>query len=86
MILKIFLLIFVLALVGLFAIAYSFYRQLHRVVKRFDPNRQSRDNASAYDAGVKQDNGDTIVDQRSEEQRNRKVIKDDEGEYVDYES
>ncbi len=86
MILKFILFVFIFALVMLCVMAYSFYKQVHRVVKRFNPNQQANGNASSQYEGFKQADGNTIVDHRSSEERNRKVIKDTEGEYVDYES
>lgn len=86
MILKFIIFVFVFAFVMLCIIAYSFYKQLHRVVKRFNPNQQAANDAFRQDDGVKQADGNTIVDHRSSEERNRKVIQDNEGEYVDYES
>ena len=68
-------LLFVLALAAIALIAYKFYKQLHRVVRRY---QQSSARTS------RQADGNTIVDSRSEEQRAKKVIKDNEGEYIDY--
>lgn len=84
-------LLFVLALAAIALIAYKFYKQLHRVVRRFQP----KDNDFQGQQGDYQDqqssartsrqaDGNTIVDSRSEEQRAKKVIKDNEGEYIDY--
>ncbi len=84
-------LLFVLALAAIALIAYKFYKQLHRVVRRFQPE----DNDFQGQQGDYQDqqssartsrqaDGNTIVDSRSEEQRAKKVIKDNEGEYIDY--
>ena len=84
-------LLFVLALAAIALIAYKFYKQLHRVVRRFQPE----DNDFQGQQGGYQDqqssartsrqaDGNTIVDSRSEEQRAKKVIKDNEGEYIDY--
>lgn len=84
-------LLFVLALAVIVLIAYKFYKQLHRVVRRFQPE----DNDFQGQQGGYQDqqssartsrqaDGNTIVDSRSEEQRAKKVIKDNEGEYIDY--
>lgn len=84
-------LLFVLALAVIVLIAYKFYKQLHRVVRRFQPE----DNDFQGQQGGYQDqqssartsrqaDGNTILDSRSEEQRAKKVIKDNEGEYIDY--
>ncbi len=59
-------------------IAYSFYRQIHRTVNRFRGNfQQNREPQPNSD-------GNIIVDQRPEEKRHKQVIKDNEGEYVDF--
>lgn len=84
-------LLFVLALVAIALIAYKFYKQLHRVVRRFQPEDNDfqgqqggfQDQQSSARTS-RQADGNTIVDSRSEEQRAKKVIKDDEGEYIDY--
>ncbi len=84
--LKFIFLFFILALVVIAWIAYKFFKQLHRVARRFQPrdndyNGQAR--TSSHRA-MRQADGNTIVDQRSDKQRNKKIIKDDEGEYIDY--
>jgi len=84
-------LLFVLALVAIALIAYKFYKQLHRVVRRFQPEGNDfqgqqggfQDQQSSARTS-RQADGNTIVDSRSEEQRAKKVIKDNEGEYIDY--
>lgn len=84
-------LLFVLALVAIALIAYKFYKQLHRVVRRFQPEENDfqgqqggfQDQQSSARTS-RQADGNTIVDSRSEEQRAKKVIKDNEGEYIDY--
>ena len=83
-------LLFVLALVAIALIAYKFYKQLHRVVRRFQPEDNDfqgqqggfQDQQSSARTS-RQADGNTIVDSRSEEQRAKKVIKDNEGEYID---
>ena len=83
---KFILLLFVFALAVIVLIAYKFYKQLHRVVKRFNPDEADpmagQQNASGR--ATRQADGNTIVDHRSEERRNKKIIKDNEGEYIDY--
>lgn len=84
-------LLFVLALVAIALIAYKFYKQLYRVVRRFQPEDNDfqgqqggfQDQQSSARTS-RQADGNTIVDSRSEEQRAKKVIKDNEGEYIDY--
>ena len=68
--LKFILLIFFLFLVAIIWIAYSFFRQIRRSARRFRPEEHQ--------------DGNTIIDNRTTEQRNKKVISDDEGEYVDF--
>lgn len=84
---KFILLLFVFALAVIVLIAYKFYKQLHRVVKRFNPDESDSMAGQQTTAGrtTQQADGNTIVDHRSEERRNKKVIKDNEGEYIDYE-
>lgn len=84
-------LLFVLALAVIVLIAYKFYKQLHRVVRRFQPeDNDFRGQQGGYQdqqssaRTSRQADGNTIVDSRSEEQRAKKVIKDNEGEYIDY--
>ncbi|GAB6982070.1 DUF4834 family protein [Prevotella dentasini] len=59
-------------------IIYSFYRQIHRTVHRFkgDFQHEQEQHPNA--------DGNIIVDQRPEAKRHRQVIKDNEGEYVDF--
>lgn len=68
--------IFIAFLAILVWIAFSFYRQLTRVRRQFDPFVQQQER--------KEDAGSTVIDKRTAEQRNRKVIPDSEGEYVDF--
>jgi hypothetical protein len=83
-------LLFVLALAAIALIAYKFYKQLHRVVRRFQPEdndfqcQQGFQDQQSSARTSRQADGNTIVDSRSEEQRAKKVIKDNEGEYIDY--
>lgn len=83
-------LLFVFALVAIALIAYKFYKQLHRVVHRFQPEDNDFQGPHDYQdqqqsaRTSRQADGNTIVDPRSDEQRTKKVIKDNEGEYIDY--
>ena len=64
----------VLALVGIFVI--TVFSKVNDARKRFqDMNRQSPRNV----------NGQAVTDTRSPEEARRKIIADDEGEYVEYE-
>lgn len=83
-------LLFVIALAAIALIANKFYKQLHRVVRRFQPEdndfqgQQGFQDQQSSARTSRQADGNTIVDSRSEEQRAKKVIKDNEGEYIDY--
>ncbi|WP_314665021.1 DUF4834 domain-containing protein [Prevotella aurantiaca] len=67
--------IFVAFLVTILLIAYKFYKIITRTQRRFRPED--------IEEGVNVD-GNTIVDKRPEHKRNKQVISDDEGEYVDF--
>ncbi|WP_315320609.1 DUF4834 domain-containing protein [Prevotella aurantiaca] len=67
--------IFVAFLVTILLIAYKFYKIITRTQRRFRPED--------IEEGVNVD-GNTIVDKRPEYKRNKQVISDDEGEYVDF--
>lgn len=67
--------IFVAFLVTILLIAYKFYKIITRTRSRFRPED--------IEEGVNVD-GNTIVDKRPEYKRNKQVISDDEGEYVDF--
>lgn len=73
--LKFIFLIFIAFLVVLFSIAFKFYKVITRTRRRFRPE--------STEEGVNI-NGNTVVDRRPESERNRKIISDDEGEYVDF--
>jgi len=67
--------IFVAFLVTILLIAYKFYKIITRTQRIFRPED--------VEEGVNVD-GNTIVDKRPEYKRNKQVISDDEGEYVDF--
>ena len=67
------LLIFFLIMMGW--VAYAFYKRVTRIRGQFDPYRQQRGTHS---------NEPTITDNRPLEERNKQVIPDSEGEYVDF--
>lgn len=68
-------LIFVFFLIMIGWVAYAFYKQLTRARKQFNPYRQQQGTPS---------NEPTITDNRPLEERNKQVIPDSEGEYVDF--
>ncbi|MBO4660745.1 MAG: DUF4834 family protein [Prevotella sp.] len=80
-----FLLKFVLFIfiVGFFAVlitAWSFYNKVRDVSNRFrqQHTRQQTSRHTTVD-------GNVIIDQRSPDKANKKIIEDNEGEYVEYE-
>ena len=65
--------IFFLIMIGW--VAYAFYKRVTRIREQFDLYRQQRGTHS---------NEPTITDNRPLEERNKQVIPDSEGEYVDF--
>ena len=74
--LKLSLFLFIFFFVALGWIAYSFYKQVRKHAQRF--NGYSQRNEPNYKGE------DVIIDNRPMEQRSKKVIKDNEGEYVNF--
>lgn len=72
---KLVFILFILMFVILGWIAYSFYRQVRKNAQRFNGYDNRKHNYSQ---------GDTIIDNRSPEEKAKQVIKDNEGEYVDF--
>ena len=68
--------IFLAIIIVIAVAALSFYRQLRNAARRFRP----KDTENRTKVG-----GNVVIDKRTEEARNKKIIPDDEGEYVDYE-
>lgn len=65
--------IFFLALI--LWIAYTFYKQIKRTRRQFNPYDQQEGTETK---------GNTVTDYRPIEKRNKQVIPDSEGEYVDF--
>ena len=65
--------IFFLALI--LWIAYTFYKQIKRTRRQFNPYDQQEGTETQ---------GNTVTDNRPIEKRNKQVIPDSEGEYVDF--
>lgn len=74
--LKFILFIFIAAFVLLLIIAFSFYNTIRKATRHFQ-ERQPKNQTKV--------NGNVIIDQRSPEETNKKIIGDDEGEYVEFE-
>ena len=68
--------IFIVFLAVIVWIAFSFYKQLTNARRQFNPYRQQQEESAAH--------GNTVIDSRPVEKRNRQVIPDSEGEYVDF--
>lgn len=75
-ILKFAIFIFVAFLIIILWTVYSFYKQLTRTRRQFNP----------YDYQQQETNSteNTIIDHRPMEERRKQVIPDSEGEYVDF--
>ncbi len=75
-ILKFILIVFLVAAVLVGIMVFSVFKKVNDARKQFqDMNRQQPHNV----------NGQGVTDTRSPEEANRKIIADDEGEYVEYE-
>jgi len=68
--------IFIAFLVLILWVAYVFYKQMTRTRRQFNPNDYQYQEPSSTE--------NTIIDNRPMEERNKKVIPDSEGEYVDF--
>ena len=68
--------IFIAFLVLILWVAYAFYKQMTRTRRQFHPNDYQYQEPSSTE--------NTIIDNRPMEERNKQVIPDSEGEYVDF--
>ncbi len=60
-------------------------RQMHRQMKeQFGQGTASARNRQTHTSSRQTTNGETITDTRDPQKANRKVIADDEGEYIDF--
>lgn len=67
--------LFIFFLIMMGWVAYAFYKRVTRIREQFDSYRQQRGTQS---------NEPTVTDNRPLEERNKQVIPDSEGEYVDF--
>ncbi|MBQ7422313.1 MAG: DUF4834 family protein [Prevotella sp.] len=74
--LKFILLIFIAIFIVLIYTAYNFFNQVRNATKRFREQQPSQQTKV---------NGNAIIDHRSPEETQKKIIPDDEGEYIDFE-
>ena len=68
--------IFIAFLVLILWVAYAFYKQMTRTRRQFTPNDYQYQEPSSTE--------NTIIDNRPMQERNKQVIPDSEGEYVDF--
>lgn len=75
--------LFAIVIIGL-VMGYSFLRQLYRNIRRFQGKDGTYNGTSSQKNHTTAD-GNVVIDRRSSLETSRKIIPDDEGEYVDYE-
>lgn len=91
-ILQTLLIVFVVGILAAAAIIYYAFSALQRITNRYRGNdgtgsatgRNSHYNENAS-RRTTTDDGETIIDYRSQQQADQKIFTQDEGEYVDYE-
>ena len=74
--LKFILVFFVVAFILLLATVYTFFRRIIHRAKQFQQRERTRQT---------QKDGNIIFDSRTPEETRRRIIPDEEGEYVEYE-
>lgn len=84
-----FIFLFLIAIIVIvLLVGYSFVRQLLQTIRRFGglsgQGKDMGDNASHSRQRPNAD-GNVVIDRRNPQHASRKIIADDEGEYVDYE-
>ncbi len=75
--LKLLLFLFIAAVVMAVVVAWSFVRQVRNAAHRFQQQPDAPIQTKV--------NGNVIIDHRTPDEANKKIISDDEGEYVDFE-
>ncbi len=87
--------VFLFAVIMVLVIAFTIYRRLHGMARKFQEQmggfgseqQESRERRSASGQrrrDYSQSCNETIIDERSPEEANRKIFPKDEGEYVDF--
>lgn len=87
--------VFLFAVIFVLVIAFAFYRRLHSMARRFqeqmgnfggDAQTSARRRSASGQRRRSEDKNcdETIIDERSPEEVNRKIFPKDEGEYVDF--
>ena len=82
-ILKFILILFIAFIVMVVAGVWRIFSSINNARKQFQDMGQRR--SSGYQSRNTNREDEVVVDQRSPEEANRKIIPDNEGEYVDYE-
>lgn len=80
------LLIFIVCIIALSLSVWKAYAIIRRKMNQFN-SRMANGNSFARRDEQREtttDNGDTIVDSRNQQQANKKIFAQDEGEYVDF--
>lgn len=75
--LKFILFIFIVGLVAILWMVWTFYWQVRKATKQFRQQKTKKSHRNA--------DGNVIYDRRTPEQAKQQIIPDDEGEYVDFE-
>ncbi len=81
---KFLLLLFLGFLLFLFILGWSLFMNIRRIFRPFNGQQQSQYDSS-YSRRHTSSSGTVIIDERTEKNAGRRIIPDDEGEYVDYE-
>jgi cytoskeletal protein RodZ len=82
-ILKFLLILFLAVVVSIGYFVWRVFSSFNNARRQFQENE--RQQQSSYRRRNGNNENDLIIDQRTPEEANRKIIPDDEGEYVDYE-
>ena len=65
--------------------AFLFFSSIRKIVKSFMSGSNSNWEKDTSHASQNERNGQTITDNRTHEQRDKRIFASDEGEYVDFE-
>ena len=81
---KFLLLLFLGFLLFLFILRWSLFKNIRRIIRPFNGQQQSQNDSSSSRRHTSS-SGTVIIDEHTEKNAGRRIIPDDEGEYVDYE-
>lgn len=82
--LKILLFFILFFIIFVMMMGYSFLRQIKNSFRKQNTRRESHNGASSAHRSTHVD-GNIVTDRRSPKDAGKRIISDDEGEYVDYE-